>query len=197
MAISAALEKIFRRSSLVFSSRAGSVIRAGFSQDRMGIWSQKVPNLDCRTPRDDDTGPFMRVFQGSTRIAPSARHAWSRAKLSASEASGGIVFCLPQAVNPGFSDCGERHGLDIGQALKVRKGREHHERLEPRQGTPSSELNPSRRLQTGALIPYPFFLAPGCLRRSDRPEGVQGAPPNLPHFARATVSGSGFFEPPG
>ena len=32
MPISAALEKIFRRSSLVFSSRAGSVIRAGFSR---------------------------------------------------------------------------------------------------------------------------------------------------------------------
>lgn len=32
MPILAALEKIFRRSSLVFSSRAGSVIRAGFSR---------------------------------------------------------------------------------------------------------------------------------------------------------------------
>ena len=161
-----------------------------FGERKFLIWTVEPPR--------DDMVPSCASFTVRPALRHSARHAWSRAEPSASGASGGIVFCLPQAVNPGFWACGEHHGLDIGQALKVCKGREHHERLQPRQGTPSSELNPSRRLQTGALIPYLLFLAPGCLRRSDRPEGVQGAPPNLPHFARGTsVSGSGFFEPPG
>ena len=68
MPISAALEKIFRRSSLVFSSRAGSA--PGF-QDRMGIWSEKVPNLDCRT-----TSRRQPVLScASFRVRPALRPA--------------------------------------------------------------------------------------------------------------------------